>query len=82
MSEAIKPVDFLDREIRVGDICVYPVRRRSAMWLNRITVHDIKHGPDGSPRIVGLKGDGHTVSVSTLERVAIVGRSNVIPFQE
>ena len=32
------PTDFLGRTIKAGDLLIYPVRRGSRMWLNKITV--------------------------------------------
>ena len=76
------PKDMFDREIKVGDICVYPVRRGSNMWMNRITVNKITHDPRGNAKLSGLKGDGYPVNVTSLDRVALIGRDNVIPFSE
>lgn len=73
------PKDCLDREIRVGDICVYPVRRGSSMWMNRITVQRISNAND-TFKLHGIKDDGYQVSVSSLDRVALIGRDNMIPF--
>ena len=76
------PKDMFDREIRVGDVCVYPVRRGSAMWMNRVTVQRISHDPRGAPKLSGVKGDGYPVNVTSLDRVAIIGRDGVVPFAE
>ncbi len=72
--------DMFDREIRVGDICVYPVRRGSQMWMNRLTVQRITFDPAGNPRLSGVKGDGYPVSVTSMDRVAIIGRNNEVPL--
>jgi hypothetical protein len=74
--------DMFDREIRLGDICVYPVRRGSSMWMNRVTVLKITHSPAGEPKLQGQKQDGYPVRVTSLDRVAIIGRDNVVPFLE
>lgn len=75
------PRDYFDREIRVGDICVYPVRKGSQMWINRITVQRIDRGESGF-KVHGVKGDGYPVVVSTMDRLTIVGRDNVVPFKD
>jgi hypothetical protein len=76
------PKDCFDRDIKIGDICVYPVRRGSKMWMNRIVVQKISHDPQGRPKLHGVKGDGWTVNITSLDRVALIGRNNVIPFSE
>lgn len=76
------PKDMFDREIRIGDICVYPVRRGSQMWVNRVVVQRIIHNARGEPKISGLKQDGYPVNIVSLDRVAIIGRNNVIPSLE
>ena len=78
----ITPRDMFDREIRVGDICVYPVRRGSKMWMNRITINRITHDVKGQPKLNGVKGDGYPVNITSLGRVAIIGRNNLVPFAE
>lgn len=80
--ENATPKDFLDREIRVGDICVYPVRKGSSMWINRVTVQRITRDPAGGFKVHGMKGDGYPVVVTSMDRLTIVGRNNVIPFQD
>ena len=84
MSDVVNQVakDMFDREIRVGDICVYPVRRGSQMWMNRVLVMKITHNPRGEPTLSGQKQDGYPVRVTSLDRVAIIGRDNVIPYME
>lgn len=82
MSDQKTPMDFLGREIRVGDVCTYPVRRGSNMWLNRVVIQRISHDPRGEPKLSGLKQDGYPVSVTSLDRVVIVGRNNIVPSLE
>lgn len=81
-EEAQVPRDMFDREIKVGDICVYPVRRGSKMWMNRLVIQKIAHDPRGKPKLSGQKGDGYPVNITSLNRVALIGRGNVIPFSE
>lgn len=85
MSEATEQKtarDMFDREIKVGDLCVYPVRRGSQMWMNRLVVNKITQDARGRFKLSGLKGDGYTVHVTSLDRVAIIGRDNTVPFAE
>ena len=74
-----KAKDMFDRTIAVGDICVYPVRRGSKMWMNRIVIQTINF-TDTGVTLVGTKQDGYPVRVKCLDRVAIIGRDNVLPF--
>jgi len=80
MSDKITPKDTMDRTIKPGDICVYPVRHGAKMWVNTLNVQDITYNAKGEPKLVGYKQDGFTVRVSSLDRVTIVGRNNYIPF--
>jgi len=84
MSDVVNQVakDMFDREIRLGDVCVYPVRRGSKMWMNKVTVMKITHNPAGEPKLAGQKQDGYQVRVTSLDRVAIIGRDNVVPTLE
>jgi hypothetical protein len=84
MSDVVNKTakDMFDREIRLGDICVYCVRRGAKMWQNRMTVSKISHNPLGEPKLSGQKQDGYPVNVTSLDRVVIVGRDNVIPYME
>lgn len=80
--ENIKPVDHFGREIHIGDLCAYPVRRGAKMWINRLTVQKLTHDLKGNPKISGVKGNGYSVSVTSLDRVVLVGRDNTVPFME
>lgn len=72
-----KPLDFLGREIRVGDVCIYPVRRGSKMWLHRVSIKKILFDPSGEPILRGEREDGYIVRINSLERVVILGRGSV-----
>ncbi len=76
------PKDCCGRLIKLGDICVYPVRQGSKMWMSRMIVQQISHDPRGKPKISGPKSDGYPVTISAVDRITIVGRNNVIPFME
>ena len=43
----MNPTDFLGREIRPGDLIVYPWRRGSAMGLNKMSVIQV------TPKYIG-----------------------------
>lgn len=58
--------DFLGREIKVGDVLVYPVRRRSAMWLTKITVTDL-----GNDTVHGTNDNGRRITLSKPNRSII-----------
>lgn len=82
-NAALQPaLDMFGREIKIGDLCVYPVRRGSEMKMHRITINKITHEVNGAPKLSGVKGNGYSVHVTSLDRVAIIGRDNVIPFAE
>ncbi len=59
--------DFLGREIKAGDTVVYPVRRGSSMWLNKITVDlaDEEH-------ITGKNSFGRFITVRNLKNCVLV----------
>jgi hypothetical protein len=48
-------VDFLGREIRVGDTVVYPCRSGSTMWLTNGEVIDFADGVIGEPFRVAVR---------------------------
>ena len=68
------PTDFLGREIRPGDLIVYPWRRKSAMGLNKMTAVQV------TPEYVGgYSGLGHRVRVRNLKNVVVVERPQTEP---
>lgn len=60
-------LDFMGREIKAGDTVVYPVRRGSQMWLNRMKVTLAERD-----FIKGLSPTGIWVTVKNLKNVVIV----------
>lgn len=60
-------LDYMGREIKAGDTVVYPVRRGSAMWLNRMKVTLAERD-----FIKGLSPTGIWVTVKNLKNVVIV----------
>jgi hypothetical protein len=74
--------DAWGRELRVGDVCSYPVRRGSKMWVNRITIQVLTTDVAGNPRVKGINKDGVNVVISNLDNLTLMGRHNVIPMLE
>ena len=71
--------DMFDREIRAGDICVYPVRRGSQMWMATVHVQHVTDESGKRPTVYGVKQLGERpVTITSLDRVAIIGRK-VVP---
>lgn len=60
------PLDFLGRQILAGDVIVYPVRRGSSMWLNRLRVTLVL--PEG---VKGLNAEGRWITVHNLNNVVV-----------
>ena len=56
----IPATDFMGRTIVAGQVAVYPVRRGSKMWLNKLTVTQVF---DDS--ITGYNNLGHTLHIRT-----------------
>ena len=68
------PTDFLDREIRPGDLIVYPWRRGSAMGLNKMTAMQV------TPEYIGgYSSLGHPVKVRNLKNIVVVERPHTEP---
>lgn len=59
--------DFLNREITVGCMIVYPVRRRSSMWLANMTVTDLGDGV-----VHGVNSKGRRITVSKVSRCVVI----------
>jgi len=75
MNDEFIPRDFLGREIYVGVTVIYPVRRGSSMWLNKIKVTAIggvqrRDGEKCRP-IQGVNDNGRRVTLSQLNRCLI-----------
>jgi len=69
-----KPTDFLGRVILAGDILVYPVRKGSKMWLNRIKV--TKSEID---MVWGETSDGRDVRLTNLKNTVVVRPGEITP---
>ena len=61
------PTDFQGYEIMAGDTLVYPVRRGSKMWLNKITVTKAEIDV-----IRGISPTGRMVKLTNLKNIIIV----------
>jgi hypothetical protein len=68
------PADFLGREIRPGDLIVYPWRRKSAMGLNKMRVTEVTDTSVG-----GYSGTGRPVKITNLKNVVVVERPQTEP---
>jgi hypothetical protein len=74
MSEPVM-VDCIGKEIRVGDMIVYPVRRKSELTLKSATVCE-RPGTRGLIKqgLICLNENGRRVVIEKPERCAIVSR--------
>ena len=61
-------VDFMGRTIEAGHVVVYPVRRGSDMWLNKLSVTQVT-----DDRITGYSPTGKLLGIKNLQNVVIVG---------
>lgn len=61
-------VDFMGRTIEAGHVVVYPVRRGSDMWLNKLSVTQVT-----DDRITGYSPTGKLLGIKNLRNVVIVG---------
>lgn len=70
----MNPTDFLDREIRPGDLIVYPWRRKSAMGLNKLSVMQVT-----DKSVSGYSNLGRPVKITNLKNVVVVNRPQTEP---
>jgi len=67
--------DFFGKQIKVGDTCVYPMRRGSKMWMQILRIDGIEEidegytltGCDGNGRRTRTRNIGNCVIVTTPE---------------
>lgn len=71
MTEA---TDFLGRSIAVNDTLIYPVRRGSRMWLNRIVVSLVE-----SDTIRGTSPTGRRIELTNLNNTIVVRPGKITP---
>lgn len=70
MSKSEAPVlDFMGREITVGATVVYPVRRGSSMWMQKLRVTQVI--PVG-PKIGGFNPEGRRIVLQNIANVTVV----------
>jgi len=70
----VNPTDFQGREIRPGDLIVYPWRRGSAMGLNKLNVQMVT--PEA---ISGYSNSGRPVKITNLKNVVVVEHPQTTP---
>ena len=72
MKTAAAPViDFMGREIKANDTSVYPVRRGSSMWMQRIKVTQVVSDATGVS-IGGFNGEGRKITIHNIANVVVV----------
>ncbi len=59
--------DFMGREIKAGDTIVYPVRRGSRMWLNKLNVTMVE-----GEALKGYSPEGRLTTIKNLKNVVVV----------
>jgi hypothetical protein len=65
-------LDYLCREIELGDTLVYPVRRASRMYLQRLTVTDINNDEN---TVSGTTPIGKRVTVRRPDRTVVAEKT-------
>lgn len=70
----MNPVDFLGRPINAGDVIVYPVRRGSEMWLNKLNVTQTAEG-----QVRGYSSTGRLLVIKNLRNTVVVGKQQAEP---
>ena len=70
----MNPTDFLGREIRPGDLIVYPWRRGSQMGLNKLSVMQVT-----LESVSGFSNLGRPVKITNLKNVVVIERSQIEP---
>lgn len=68
-------VDFLGNTIRAGDTLVYPVRRKSQLYMNKIRVAELVQLREGFA-VTGYNDEGRRVTVRNLHNTVVVGGNN------
>jgi len=63
-------VDFLGRKIVAGNLVLYPVRRGSNMWLNKLQVTQVIPGP--KPTVSGFGSTGRRVTLHNIANLVVV----------
>jgi hypothetical protein len=63
--------DFFGHSIKIGDVCVYPMRRGSKMWMQIIRVDGIELTDNGYV-LTGYDGNGRRTRTRNTENCVIV----------
>ncbi len=67
-------VDFLGHQIIAGNLIVYPVRRGSEMWMNKLRVEAIRDTPRGKS-VSGTNDSGRRITIRNLTNCVVVTES-------
>jgi hypothetical protein len=70
-STPVSARDFLGNLITVTDVIVYPVRRKSSMWMKKLTVDAVRDTTNGV-RVSGRNEAGNPVSIQNIENCIVV----------
>ncbi len=70
-STPVTAFDFLGKRIKAGDTIVYPVRRKSQMWLKKLAVKAVRETTNGV-RVSGTNDSGNPVSIQNIQNCIIV----------
>jgi hypothetical protein len=65
-------LDYMCREIKVGDTIVYPIRRSSLLYMQRMDVRTIN---EDHVKVSGNNPNGRLVTIEHPERCVIVTRN-------
>lgn len=68
--------DLLNREILIGDIIAYPVRKSSSLWMEH---GEVKQIITSGRHALKLTRDGRTVTVFNINNCVICGRVPRLP---
>lgn len=70
-STPVTALDFLGNQIKAGDTIVYPVRRKSSMWLKKLAVKAVRDTTNGV-RVSGTNEAGNPVSIQNIQNCVVV----------
>ena len=70
-SVPVTALDYLGNTISAGDIIVYPVRRKSEMWMKKLLVDAVRDTTNGV-RVSGRNEGGNPVSIQNIQNCVVV----------
>ena len=70
-STPVTALDHLGNKIKAGDTIVYPVRRKSAMWLNTLVIDAVRDTTNGV-QVSGRNAAGNRVSIQNIQNCVVV----------